>query len=405
MVHSLEERWHMVMMDLLDGVNRCQPDRLPQLVNAAVEQVSSGVTIYLVDYEQQILRPLTESAASSGPLPVDGGVAGRAYRLGQVEAEAVNDAGDVSRLWVPLLDGTERLGVLEILVTDELSNADPMRHEPYVSFANLVGHLIAGKLPYSDRLQRARRSKPMSVASELLRQLLPPSTFTSDRLVVSASLQPPYSVGGDAFDYAVDEDTAYVAIFDGQGHGLEAGLSTAVALAATRAARREGDGIYLMAQSADGHLSAHFSHGQFVTAILAQLDLNTGLFSFLNAGHPPPVLLHGDESPRNLDGGRRPPLGIAGTVVGLGEQYLAPGDRLLLYTDGITESRDRTGQFFGLDRLVGLAARHADRTLSPPETARRITQAVLDYCDGSPDDDATIMLLEWSTGAVERTLP
>jgi len=84
---------------------------------------------------------------------------------------------------------------------------------------------------------------------------------------------------------------------------------------------------------------------------------------------------------------------------------LEPGDRLLLHTDGVTEARDSEGVPFGLDRLVDLTERHEAADLPAPETLRRVVHAVLEHQNGRLQDDATLMLVEWSTTAHGTLLP
>ena len=76
------------------------------------------------------------------------------------------------------------------------------------------------------------------------------------------------------------------------------------------------------------------------------------------------------------------------------EEQLEPGDRVLLYTDGVTEARDSTGEFFGIERLVDLVTRTAGDD-PPPEAMRRLMHAVEDHNDGPMRDDATVVLIEW----------
>jgi hypothetical protein len=91
-------------------------------------------------------------------------------------------------LWVPIVDGTERLGVLRLGLPDGADGNDPeLRHRCSI-VAGLAGHLVATKLAYGDALNVTRRSTPLTVAAELLWQLLP--TFTSRDLVITAVLEP-----------------------------------------------------------------------------------------------------------------------------------------------------------------------------------------------------------------------
>ncbi|MBY8854465.1 serine/threonine-protein phosphatase, partial [Saccharothrix sp. MB29] len=77
-------------------------------------------------------------------------------------------------------------------------------------------------------------------------------------------------------------------------------------------------------------------------------------------------------------------------------EQLQPGDRVLFYSDGVTEARDPDGEQFGLDRLVDLIERHEAGGLPAAETLRRVVRAVLDHQDGRLQDDATLLLLEWT---------
>jgi GNAT superfamily N-acetyltransferase len=392
------------LADLLQRTRLAQPDGLAVEVNAALAPLKLEAWMYLVDQEQRILRPVPRPGA---PLPddlaVDSTVAGRVFMtVQQVPLSAT--ATEPPRLWMPLLDGTERLGVLEVAV----HGGTPLDDGDFVAgcdlFGQLVGHLVATKMPYGDELLRVRRVRRMSEASELLWQLLPPLTFVCHRSVVSAVLEPCYEVGGDGFDYAADGSTLFFSIFDTAGHHLRAGLGTAVVMSAIRSARRTGDGLYVMARAADRALEEHLPELRFTTAVLGQLELDTGRLRYINAGHPPPLLLRHGKVVRSLDGGRRMPLGVDDPQIEVAEETLERGDRLLLFTDGVTEARDAAGECFGTDRLTDLVERDAGH-LPAPEALRRLCHAALAHYDGPPADDATLMLVEWSDDAVRGMLP
>ena len=400
MLPSRAEQWHLAILDLLREVNLCQPDRLPQLISAVTQSLALDIKIFLVDFEQRVLHEFGERSDTSEELPVEGTLAGLAFQRSEIKPEP----GDPRIRWVPLLDSTERLGVLRVASDQPSAVGSLSAGNPEMQFANLVGHLIAAKTPYGDRINRVRSSQPMTVASVLLRQLLPPSTCTSDRIVVSASLQPAYAVGGDAFDYAIDDDSVYAGIFDAVGHDLEAGLSVAVALSAGRAARRNGQSIESMASAADEQLESEFGNSQFVTAVLAQLDLRTGSLRYLNCGHPPPIVLRPQGGGAEiLEGGRRLPLALRSEGWKEATYRMQPGDRLMLYTDGVIHARDGRGGFFDVDRLVDFARRHIRSDETTPEIARKINDQVIAFHGDLPDDDATVMLVEWSPAAANLT--
>jgi hypothetical protein len=95
---------------------------------------------------------------------------------------------DGTRLWVPLVDGTERLGALEVL-TDGPEAADVLRG-PVLAFAALVASLVVSKGQYTDTYERVRRALPMGIPAEMLWRQLPPLAFAADRFVVTAQLEP-----------------------------------------------------------------------------------------------------------------------------------------------------------------------------------------------------------------------
>lgn len=103
------------------------------------------------------------------------------------------------------------------------------------------------------------------------------------------------------------------------GRGLKAGLTCAVALAALRAVRRDGHGLYDMARAVDAALLEQFHDMRFVTGVLAELNLDTGHLRYINAGHPPPLLLRHGRAVRALTGGRRMPMGIDDCTIEVAE--------------------------------------------------------------------------------------
>jgi len=378
---------------------------LPGLVDDATAALGLGAEMYLIDLAQQVLRPMRGGAGST--LDVDGSVAGRAFRLGRVTPGSEAPEGTPT-LWVPLLDGTERLGVLRIALPASIDPDDRELQERCWLLAGLIGHLVVSKRSYGDALHQVQRSKPLSVSSELLWQLLPPLTFATEQLVVSAVLEPYDHIGGDGFDYAVDLSHAFFAIYDAVGHDIQAGLTTALTLAATRNSRREGrTDLVEMGRSADDVIAPEAPGRRFVTAVLARLEIATGRLQYLNAGHPAPLLLRANKTVKALDAAHRVPLGVLGSAPGLdlGAEQLEPGDRLLLYTDGIVEARDRDGQEFGVDRLIDLAERSSAGGLPAPETLRRLSHSVREHQAGQLTDDATLLLVEWSSTGHQRLLP
>jgi sigma-B regulation protein RsbU (phosphoserine phosphatase) len=398
-------RWLETLREVLDRSHLWTPEDIPRSVTAAAARLGIRTRIWLIDYEQVALRALVEPGHEAPePVPVDGSLPGRAFARVESMPALGNRDGD-RRWWVPMLDGTDRLGVLELVTSGKVEADDRQFVRHCELLAGLVGHLIAIVSERGDHIDRTRRTRPMSAASELVWRLLPPLTSTTERVVTSAILQPCYDIGGDGFDYALDDTTASFVILDAVGRGLPAGLACAVALAAIRTTRNAGGGLADQARAADAALIEQFPDTRFATAVLGELDLATGRLRYLNAGHPAPLLLRGGKLVRELEAAGRMPLGIDDPAVEVAELILEPDDRLLLYTDGVTEARTAAGDRFGLDRLVDLAEQHERAALPAPETLRRLAHAVVDHQAGPPTDDATLMLVQWSAAAALNVMP
>jgi serine phosphatase RsbU (regulator of sigma subunit) len=290
--------------------------------------------------------------------------------------------------------------------------------------ASLAGLILASKNPGSDAYARARRSRQLALQAELVWALLAPRTFAADQVTVAAALEPAYEVGGDAYDYSLTGDHLHVSLFDAVGHDLGAGLLTSVAMAACRSTRRSGGTLHDMAARADQAISRQFGDSLFVTALLCDLNVATGEFSWIPCGHHPPLLIRSNNTARELARPPRLPLGLAGNETrarrtapdrsATGDkqfldytEQLEPGDRILLYTDGVTEARAADGTQFGVGLLTEFVIRHSQSGTPAPEMLRHLSQAITDHQHGPLRDDATIVLIDWTPkpGAASSATP
>jgi phosphoserine phosphatase RsbU/P len=379
--------------DLVAGSHQARPEDVPALAMRCAELLDAQVmVIYVVDYEQRRLMPLAgDGAPQRDAVEIDGTLAGRSFAMTEMQK---TDTGSGVRLWVPLLDGTERLGVVEVLTTTEPSQ------ELWADFrtaAGLLAEVLTTRRIYGDAVERTRRRQPMQLAAEIVWDLLPPLTFATRDVMISAILEPAYDVGGDAFDYAVNGGILHAAVFDAVGHGIDASAMTSLTISAYRNARRCGLDLVDTYRSIDKWLSAKYPHG-FATATLTELDTGRGLLRRISAGHPGELLLRDGKLIRTLPAPTAMPLGLGhlgARMPKVEEEALQPGDQLLLYTDGVTEARTANGEFFGSDRLVDFVTRTLADRVSAPETLRRLVHAILEHQHDNLQDDATAVLVEW----------
>ena len=385
------------------------PDSLDELTELGARHLgASTAVLWLVDYDQSSLSRLGgPTGVLSERLSVDGSLAGRCFRTVEV-LETDGEGGH--RLWVPLLDGLERLGVLEVVLEEGGPPLSDELRAAMAQLAHLLAELLVSNSAYTDHYEWARRRQAMSLPAEMQHRLLPPLTFGTERVVVSGLLAPAYDVGGDAFDYALNGNVAHVAIFDAVGHGLQASLLANLAVSCYRNTRRAGLDLAAAAAAIDEALDAMFGGERFVTAVLGQLDVDTGVLRWINAGHPATMLLRDGQVVKELQGLPALPLGINGLLGGteafpVSSEALQPGDRLLLLTDGVDEARNADGEFFGRRRLAEFAAKEAASGLPTPEAMRRLQQAVLRHQVGRLQDDATMVFVEWLTGVGQQMRP
>ncbi|WP_339135027.1 PP2C family protein-serine/threonine phosphatase [Streptomyces sp. f51] len=395
-----------MLASLLDASHLMPLDALPE--KAGEHARTAGFTdllIYVTDLEHRELHLL---AGPNGAPPdtaqdirIEGTTPGRAYQYGWLTSSSLNEAVGID-WWLPIVDGTERIGVLRVRSVYD----DARAREDADRLAALLALLIVSKRTSSDTLAKLTRTEPLNIGAEMAWNLMPPSTYADGRIVISASLEPAYRVSGDVYEYALDGPLVHLTIFDAMGHDNAAGLCGALALGACRQARRQGAGLAAKGEAVETALIDQYHQRRYVTGILATLDTRTGVLSWVNRGHHPPIIIRGNRWSSHLT---CPPAHPMGTDLGLPSivchEQLQPGDRIVLYTDGITEARSADDSEFGLERFTDLLVRHHADGLPVPETLRRLIKAVLDYHDGHLQDDATVLMCEWLGPTTENTEP
>ncbi|WP_164702950.1 PP2C family protein-serine/threonine phosphatase [Modestobacter sp. KNN46-3] len=374
---------------LLDRVHLIPPRLVGSLIAQEVRTAgATDVSIHLQDLAQTTLRPLTGPGLVGEPLPIDDSLAGEAFRTEESIEEPLAD-GSV-RLHLPMLDGSDRVGVLG-LTLPRLTGYDRQLAR---RLAGLVADMIVTNDDYTDAFTRVRTVGPLNLAAHLQWQTLPPLSMTSPVVDLGGILEPAYEVGGDSFDYAFNEHVLHVAVFDAMGHGLEAATMATVIIAAYRHGRLAELPLTELYPEMDQAVATSFP-GRFATAQLGRLDTETGVLSWVNAGHPPALWVRGSQVIGELTGPVSRPVGFgAGTPV-VQTAQLEPGDRVLFFTDGVVEERLPGGEQFGEERLRELIEQTTAAELTCAETVRRLSHALMAARSGRTSDDASLLLLEW----------
>ncbi|MFG3205227.1 PP2C family protein-serine/threonine phosphatase [Streptomyces sp. NPDC048192] len=396
-------------MDLIAASHTATLEQLPAMIAEHADRLGArNLALYAVDIQETVLRQITGQGPDAGDggeqLSIEGTLPGRAYQKVDLLPEpAEQREPQRRRWWAPVTDGVERLGVLraDVEAQDEESARRLLR-----DVSSVTALMLLSKRSFSDSFARLVRTRNMNVAAEMQWNLMPPPAFAGHDVTIGGLVEPAYEVGGDAFDYAIAGQTAHLAVFDAMGHDTRAGITANLAVATCRNARRQGASLADTTRAVEDVLTSHFGVSRYVTGILATLDLDSGALRWVNRGHHLPVLIRDQRRAIEL---QCPPAGPMGISLGLPlrqcHYQLQPGDRLLLYTDGIVETRDKHGRPFGLDRFTDYIVRyHSDRqTLH--ETLRRLMRAVIDYHAGRLDDDATVLLTEWRASHQHKLTP
>ena len=315
-------------------------------------------------------------------VPLAGSPYGRALRSQQV---CVEDHGGTTRLYAPVTDRGDALGVLELALP---SPPDDHMVTFIASAAHALAYVIIANRRHTDLFERGQRNTPFSLAAEIQRRLLP-AAFTCEgaEFTVAGWLEPASEVGGDTFDYSVERNMLYMSISDAKGHTVKAAQLATLAVSSLRNSRRSQSSVVDQARTANTTIAEHGTDEDFVAAIVMSIDLLTGAVEVVNAGHPTPHLVrHGVTTGVELEPDF--PFGMfAEADYRAQAMVLEPGDRLVLVTDGMLEHNAS---------VLDIAAALEEMTaLHPREVVHTFARAVLAVTGEDLQDDATVLCLDW----------
>jgi sigma-B regulation protein RsbU (phosphoserine phosphatase) len=321
-----------------------------------------------------------------GVLLVAAGIARPLHAL----AEAVSNAGgDDLTFRLPERKRRDEIGVL----TEALRRLRD----------SLQDHI---RLRAASLAEQARLKHELEIAASIQQAMLPKRASAGDLpgAEVAAALLPAREVGGDLYDYfAIRGEQLLFAVGDVSDKGIPAALFMARLSALLRVLGAEGQLPDRLLARINARLAEGNDACMFVTIGCGVLDVRTGRIRYASAGHELPLLLDLEGRVRALAAENGAAIGIdAAADYRLGESFVAPGDTLVLYTDGVTEAEAADGSLFGAERLAELLRGARDE--APAALVQRIVDTVTAHAGGfHATDDITVMAMRFAPADVEHS--
>lgn len=267
---------------------------------------------------------------------------------------------------------------------------------PVVAF-QLFGLLLLGIIVYRS-IRSARRlnavnaekefmNRELDIASRIQLAMLPGKFFTDDCLEIAGSLVPAKQVGGDLYDYVIRDGKLFFSIGDVCGKGIPAAIFMSMTQAVFRSAASHLNDASRIVHSMNKQASRGNDAGMFVTLFVGVLDLSTGMLRYCNAGHEHPLVVTG-KSVRTLNAKSSLPIGaMEETRYVEQETQLAPGDMVMLFTDGLTEAMNSENALFGRERVAQVISGE-----TPQQLLDNMSQSVAGFVRGAEQSDDLTML-------------
>jgi len=243
-------------------------------------------------------------------------------------------------------------------------------------------------------LAKERIDSELRIASDIQMQMLPgqSSQIKRDDIDICASLVPARAVGGDIFDYFIRDEKLFFCIGDVSGKGVPSAMVMAVVHSLFRMACSHENNPARVMQTVNETSCEGNESNMFVTMFVGVLDLPTGRLRYCNAGHDRPVIVGAEALPAKAN----LPVGVfADFVFEMQETVLTDGSTLFLYTDGLTEAKNRERQMFGVERVMDVLNGSAD--LKPAQLLEKMEREVHAFVeDAEQSDDLTMLAIHYT---------
>jgi sigma-B regulation protein RsbU (phosphoserine phosphatase) len=292
-----------------------------------------------------------------------------------------------------------RLQVLDTALAkaeDETLGLCEVCHEPVETSYLEMDYTACVCLDHLSGEERRRLEYELELSQKVQQALLPQQVPDIPGVELAAFSRPAQIVGGDYFDFFCFRDNSHgLVIGDVAGHGMSASLLMASLQASLRTMMPENDSPLEVVERLNSLFYHNIRLSNFVTFFLGRFEPETRRLTYCNAGHNPPLLYHPQQNGRESISWLQPTGAAIGLVddfqFGLETVTLAPGDILLLYTDGVTEAFSPQEEEFGSERLAEVISQAS--ALSAPDIMGEVRRRLQQFTNGRPlADDTTLVV-------------
>lgn len=355
--------------------------------------------LYLRDGDGYVLqRTIGGDAAELAPAE-DPGLA--ALLAGEEVGEQSLLPGASHLLVEPIESESGRRGLLVVADKESRTGVGPFGRSDQRTlelFANQAAIALENARLHREALEKERLEREMELASEIQRRLLPTTLPEIPGFELSGWSRPAQQVGGDYYDVIeLADGRCGVVVGDVSGKGMPAALMVSTVHSALRLLLDRHDVGPELVERLNRHIAETSTPNKFITFFLAAVDAAAGELRFLNAGHNPPLLVAPGGEIRELETSGLPLGLLPDSTYGADTLEIAPGELLLIYSDGITEAVSPNDEQFGIARLEEVVRRCRDEPL--PVIIRSIDRATAEFAAGMPQaDDQTLLVMRRLSG-------
>ncbi|MBX9190455.1 SpoIIE family protein phosphatase [Bacteroides sp. K03] len=244
---------------------------------------------------------------------------------------------------------------------------------------------------------KERIESELSIAHEIQMNMIPkvfPPYPNRDDVDIHAILRPAREVGGDLYDFFIDNERLFFVIGDVSGKGVPASLFMAITRSLFRTLSQQVLSPADIVTKMNNSISDSNESSMFVTLIVGILDLRTGCLKLCNAGHNPPILIRSGSNVSFLDLKTHLFVGVINDFIYTDDEIiLEKGDKLFLYTDGVTEAENISKELYGDERLLKILSANTPRS-DARSTVNTVVGSVAQHVqEAEPSDDLTILLI------------